>query len=86
MLQVASVTATDGGSGIAPVTFSLAVTSNELLANGEVIVQGSTVVLRAARSGFGEGRTYVVAAAVSDLAGNTAEASATCTIPHDQSN
>jgi len=42
------------------------------------------VQVRAQRSGKDSGRVYTVTSKASDIAGNTALATATCTVPHDQ--
>ena len=86
MVQAASVKVADGGSGLAPNSFTLCVTSNELLDPGDVAINGGTVMLSAKRPGLGDGRIYTINVAVSDLAGNTATASASCTVPHDLGN
>jgi hypothetical protein len=86
MVPVASVTVAEGGSGVAPGTFSIAVTSNEPLDPSDVVVDGGRVTLRATRLGQGNGRTYRIKVAVSDLAGNTTMVGAMCTVPHDQGN
>ena len=86
MVQTASVAVADSGSGVAPATVSLGVTSNEPLSATDVVVNGGTVTLRAKRAGNGSGRTYTINATASDLAGNTATASASCIVPHDRGN
>jgi hypothetical protein len=90
LVPVASITASDSLSGLVGAP-AIEVTSSEPdLATGEgdlapdAIVTGGTVQLRAERAGSGPGRVYTVAATVSDVAGNTATASATCTVPHDR--
>jgi hypothetical protein len=85
LVSVAAVVAADLTSGIAPGSFSIGVTSNEPLAANDAVVNGGSIELRASRSGGGSGRAYTIVAAVSDLAGNTATATASCTVPHDQS-
>jgi hypothetical protein len=84
MVQVAAVTVADGGSGLAPGTFTIGVTGDETLDPGDVVINGGTIMLRATRQGNGNGRTYTITVAVSDLAGNGATASASCTVPHDR--
>jgi len=91
LVQVARVTASDALSGIAPGSPAVSGTSNEPengLGDGDlspdVIITGNTVQLRAERSGGGTGRIYTLTATASDLAGNTAQATASCTVPHDQ--
>ena len=54
---------------------------------GLAVIQSEVVWVwlpHADRSGDGNGRTYSLSATVSDLAGNTATATANCTVPHDQ--
>ncbi len=89
-----AVTVQDDGSG--PAGFRLvSVTANEAdggLGDGDVPgdVQAWDVgtadtagLLRAERAGSGAGRVYVLTYEGSDLAGNTAECTATVTVPHD---
>ncbi|HMG61265.1 MAG TPA: hypothetical protein VK583_16170 [Burkholderiales bacterium] len=93
MVQVATVAASDALSGLAPGSPTVTGTGNEA-ANGlgdgntapDIVITGSMVQLRAERSGTGAGRIYTLAASASDLAGNVAIATATCTVPHDQRN
>jgi hypothetical protein len=90
LVQVAIVTATDTGLGIAPGSFIVTGTSNEppdpkepdivITPNGA----GYVVQLRADRLGNGTGRVYTLTATASDLIGNTTKVTATCTVPHDQ--
>jgi PKD repeat protein len=90
LVEVGLVTAQDAlsGSAGAPV---VTVTSNEP-ANGtgdgdlepDVLITGGAVQLRAERAGNGTGRVYTIKATASDLAGNTASATATCQVPHDR--
>jgi hypothetical protein len=89
LVQVASVTARDGLSGLAGAS-TLTVTSNEP-ENGtgdgdlapDVVISGGTVQVRAERAGSGSGRVYTITATASDLAGNTTTQTATCSVPHD---
>ncbi|HEY6251272.1 MAG TPA: hypothetical protein VI685_15050 [Candidatus Angelobacter sp.] len=89
LVQVGTIGATGAPSGLA--TFNVNVSSNEPDGDQpEFLVSGSplqpqTVQLKAERSGNGTGRVYTITAAASDLAGNVANSSATCTVPHDQS-
>jgi len=48
-----------------------------------VITEG-VVQLRAERAALGTGRLYTIAASVTDLAGNVATATATCSVPHER--
>jgi hypothetical protein len=88
LVQVATVTAADTGSGLA--SFTITGTSNEPLDNDPDIVitpngPGSlTIQLRAERLGTGTGRTYTLTASATDVAGNNATVTSTCTVPHDQ--
>ena len=70
---------------MAPATLGVRVSSSEATVDGDVVVTGGNVTLRAKRLGSDVGRTYTIEATVDDLAGNQATASATCTVPHDQS-
>ncbi len=93
MVQVATVTAADGGSGLVSGSFSLIGVSNEpsdpndpdvvIASNGS---GGFTVKLRAERLGNGAGRVYTLTAKATDLAGNAVTATSTCTVAHDQGN
>lgn len=91
MVQVATVTATDALSGVAPGSFSVTGTSNEPSnsADPDIVIKpngsdGFTVQLRADRLGTGTGRIYTITATATDRGGNTATSTATCTVPHDQ--
>ena len=92
LVSVATVTASDALSGIAPGSFKVIGTSNESAADSKspdiVITPNSTggyvVQLRADRLGNGNGRIYTLNATANDLAGNTATVTTTCTVPHDQ--
>ncbi len=89
LVQVATVTASAGPSGLA--AFVVTATSNEP-ANGlgdgntapDTVIIGGTIQLRAERSGTGTGRVYTLTAAATDGAGNTTTTTTTCTVPHDQ--
>jgi hypothetical protein len=91
LVQVGTVTASDSVSGIAPGSLMVTGASNEG-ANGlgqgnsaqDILITGSTVKVRAERSGTATGRIYTLTASASDLAGNRATATATCTVAHDQ--
>jgi hypothetical protein len=91
MVSVATVTAADALSGIVPGSFKITGTSNEPYdpKNPDIVITpngtgGFVVQLRADRLGDGAGRIYTLTATASDLAGNTARVTATCTVPHDQ--
>jgi hypothetical protein len=92
MIQVAIFTATDVLSGLAPGSFTVTGTSNEPPSdpnNPEIVITpngsgGFIVQLQADRLGSGTGRVYTLNATATDLAGNTATVTATCTVPHDQ--
>ncbi len=91
LVQVATVMAADDLSGVAPGSPTVTGTSSELplqLGNGQtltdIVVTGTTVKLRAERSGTGTGRAYTLTATASDVAGNSTTTTAVCTVPHDQ--
>ena len=84
LVEIASVTASDNASGVAPNSSSVNVVSNEPTNASDIVIKGGTVQVRAQRLGNGTGRTYIITAQVSDIAGNAAGATATCTVPHDQ--
>ena len=89
MVKVATVTAADAPSGIAPGSFHVTGTSNEPPSTPEISItptgSGEYVVsLQADRLGNGNGRTYTLTATAADLAGNTSTVTATCIVPHDQ--
>jgi uncharacterized repeat protein (TIGR01451 family) len=66
---------------------TLAVTGNEPLAAGDVvIVDAHHVQLRAERLGSASGRTYTIAVTCTDANGSASTRSATVTVPHDQGN
>lgn len=91
-VQVGDVRANDRLSGFALGSLKVTGLSSELADdthNGPVLITpdgagGFIVQVQADRSGTGNGRIYMVNATVMDNAGNTATASATCTVPHDQ--
>ena len=92
MVNVATVTASDLLSGVAPGTFSVTGTSNELSnpSDPDIVITpngsgGFSVQLRADRLGTGTGRIYTLTAKATDQVGNTATNTATCKVPHDQS-
>ena len=90
-VQVATVTAADALSGLTPGSFKLTGTSNEPSNpnNPDIVITpnssgGYVVQLRADRLATGTGRVYTINATATDLAGNTATVTETCTVPHDQ--
>jgi hypothetical protein len=92
LVQVGVVTAQDTLSGLALGSFKVTGTSNEPSSdpkNPEVMITpnasgGFVIQLQADRLGSGSGRVYSLTASVADNAGNMAQVSATCTVPHDQ--
>jgi hypothetical protein len=89
MVEVATISASERFSSLG--AFSVAATSSEPASPGEsdVAITGNglnprKVALRAERLGSGSGRVYTVTASATDLAGNSASASATCVVPHDK--
>lgn len=87
---IPSLTASDAHSGIADAKL-LSVVSNEPdngLGDGDtsndiVINPDGTILLRAERSGTGNGRVYTITYKATDLAGNVTVTSATVVVPHD---
>jgi hypothetical protein len=89
MVTVATVSASDGVSGIASFSVSAASSEAPPLGQTDVSVTGSgtaprSVALRAERDGNGPGRTYTITANATDPAGNSASAAATCVVPRDR--
>jgi hypothetical protein len=91
MVQIALVGAGDAGAGVAPGSFQVSATSNEVAQPGETDIQITpdadgrmSVSLRADRLGTGNGRVYTVVATATDHVGNVASKTVTCTVPHDQ--
>jgi hypothetical protein len=91
-VQVATVTATDVLSGLAPGSLKVTGASNEPssdLEDPEIVITpngsgGFTVQLQADRLGSGRGRIYTLTATAMDNAGNSATATAICAVPHDK--
>ena len=54
-------------------------TTNDILILGDTMFR-----LRAERSGTGQGRIYTITYRATDASGNSAEASITITVPHNQ--
>jgi hypothetical protein len=91
LVQVADVKARDTLAGLAPGSFSVNAVSNEPSQPGDpdIVVSsddsgGFVIQLRADRLGGGNGRVYTVSATATDNAGNSATATSTCIVPHDQ--
>jgi hypothetical protein len=91
MVQVAKITAADALSGLIPASLKVTGVSNEPSDPKDPDIEikptpsgGITVQLRADRLGNGNGRVYTLVATAADLAGNQTNATATCTVPHDQ--
>jgi probable HAF family extracellular repeat protein len=82
LVQVATVTATDALSGLAPGSFQVNGTSNDP-ANGQIVITGGPSQFLV-QLGADKGLIYTLIAMASDLAGNTVTLKATCTVPHDQ--
>ena len=88
MVEIASVSADDSLSGLAAVDIrassSEAGTGSGDEAAEDIVISGGRVRVRAERDGNGAGRTYVVTATATDVAGNSATRTGTCTVPHDK--
>ena len=84
LVQIATVKAADSRSGMASGSFVVEVDSNEPVSSSDIVIKDGVVQVRAQRSGKDSGRVYTVTSKASDIAGNTALATATCTVPHDQ--
>ena len=91
LVQVATVTAADALSGVAPDSLAITGASNEPAGpdGPDVVAErdgagGFVVAVRADRLGKGTGRIYTLRATVSDLAGNAATTTGTCVVSHDQ--
>jgi len=91
LVEVARLKANDALSGLSPESLSVNGTSNEPddgLGDGDstpdIVISGDSVQLRAERSGTGNARVYTITASATDQAGNSTNAKATCTVPHDQ--
>ena len=83
LVRVADVVASDEPSGVAHLQVSA--TSSEPAASNDIVIAGNTVYVRAIRDDDGPGRTYKVAATVTDKAGNVTTRQATCLVPHHRS-
>lgn len=91
LVGVGTISAIDKLSGLTPGSFAVSGASNEPPGAGgpDVVITparagGFYVQLRAERLGSADDRNYSLTATVSDLAGNSTAASATCTVPHDR--
>ena len=82
LVQVATVTAMDALSGLAPGSFKVTGTSNDP-ANGQIVVTGGPNQFNV-QLGADKGQVYTLTATASDLAGNTATQQATCTVQREQ--
>ena len=58
-----------------------ATASKEHLSPQDVVVKNGKILLRARRSPGGDGRVYMIESKATDVAGNSATASATCVVP-----
>ena len=89
LVRVATVTATDALSGLAPGSLQVTGTSNEPSSdpnNPQIVVTpngsgGFDVQLQADRLASGHGRVYSLSATAMDNAGNSSTVTATCTVP-----
>jgi hypothetical protein len=82
LVQVATVTAMDALSGVAPGSFTVTGTSNDP-ANGQIVITGGPSQFLV-QLGADKDEVYTLTATASDLAGNTITQQATCTVPHNQ--
>ena len=80
LVTVAQVVGADALSGLADLVVEVTVDEP---GDSDVLVDGGTVQVRAARNGHGDGRVYTVTAIVTDAAGNATVGEGTCTVPHD---
>ena len=91
LVPVGHVTADDALSGVAPGSLTITGQSNQPTdPNSPAVVvlpdgaSGFVIELQSDRLGNGGNRIYTLTATATDLAGNVATSSATCTVPHDQ--
>jgi len=87
LVKVATVTASDVGTGLA--SFTVTATSNEPEGKDkDIYITGSgsqyVVELRAQREGSGKSRIYTITAIATDKAGNKSTLTAIVTVPHDK--
>lgn len=85
----AVVSASDAQSGVGDGGLQVSAASSAPSSPDDTLVEpdgagGFNVYLRAERRGNGDGRTYTIEATATDRAGNSATASTTCVVPHDQ--
>ena len=80
LVHAAHVSGEDGRSGLA--AFSLAAWSDADDDEGDIVIDGGSVDLRAEKGARGEARSYSVRATAIDLAGNTSTALGACVVPH----
>ena len=92
MVTVATIPAADTLSGLAAGSVNVTGTSSEPPSDPnspDIVISpsgagGFVVQLRADRLGSGNGRIYNLNATASDLPGNIATVTGSCTVPHDQ--
>jgi hypothetical protein len=82
LVQIATVTAADALSRLAPGSFNVTGTSNDP-SNGQIAITGGPSRFLV-QLGADKDETYTLTATARDLAGNVATSTATCTVPHDQ--
>ena len=68
LVQIASISATDGYTRVAPGSLSVSVTANEPVDASDILINGGVVQVRATRLGNGNGRVYTVVARAADVA------------------
>ena len=86
MLPVGTISATDALSGLE--TFDVKATSEGTSDGTQVVMDDATafVTLRAVKAPQGSSRTYTVSGAAQDRAGNVADSTVECVVPHSQGN
>jgi hypothetical protein len=82
LVHVADASGMDAGSGL--LDFSVAARSDTVDDEGDIVISGGSVDLRAEKDDRGGDRVYSVRAAATDLAGNTGTAVGTCTVPNSR--
>jgi hypothetical protein len=80
MVHAADVTAVDALSGVT--SFTAGAASED--GGGDVLVDGGSIALQAAKAPGGRARRYALSAHAGDAAGNEADATAACEVPHSQ--